>query len=261
MPGPLLTDRTAIVTGAARGLGEGIARAFAAHGCAVGLFSRDLASLESLAAEIRAEGGKALAVAVDVTDAAAVEAASARVAAELGAVDILVNNAAIAPSAPFLEMSDAMRDAVLDTNVRGPWHCTRAVLGGMVERGFGRVINISSVTGPLVSGKGMTAYGASKGALSGFTRSLALEVAEHGVTVNAILPGSFDTPMLRALAEPRGSTPDAYVRELGATIPVGRLGTIEEMGELAAFLASEHARYITGAEIVMDGGNVIQEHK
>ena len=112
----------------------------------------------------------------------------------------------------------------------------------------------------MVSGKGLTAYSASKGALSGFTRALALEVAEHGINVNAILPGTFDTPMMRDIARHRSADPEKYLTELGQGMPLGRLGSQEEMGDLAVFLASDSSRYITGAEIVIDGGNVICEH-
>ena len=177
-----------------------------------------------------------------------------------GAVDVLVNNAAIAPSAPLVEMSDEGRDEVFDINIKGTWNCSRAVLPTMIERGYGKIINISSVTGPWVSGSGMAAYSASKGAVSGFTRALALEVAEHGINVNAICPGTFDTPMMRTIARRRSADPEAYLRDLGREMPLGRLGTMSEMGDLAVFLAADESSYITGAEIVIDGGNIIQEH-
>ena len=157
-------------------------------------------------------------------------------------------------------MSDDARDEVFDVNINGTWNCARAVLPSMVAQRYGRIINVSSVTGPLVSGKNLTAYSASKGAVSGFTRALALEVAEHGITVNAILPGTFDTPMMRDIAESRSSDPERYLRELGQDMPLGRLGSPEELSDLAVFLASDRSRYITGTEIVIDGGNVICEH-
>jgi hypothetical protein len=255
----LLKDRVAIVTGASRGLGEGIARAFAREGAAVALFSRNIARLRELEREL---GEGAVAFQVDVSDAGQVTQAVGEVLERFGRVEILVNNAAIAPSMPFLETPDEVRDSVIEVNIKGVWNCTKAVLPGMIAQKYGKIINISSVTGPMVSGKGVTAYSASKGAVSGFTRSLALEVAEHGINVNAICPGSFDTPMMRSLAKPRGwASEDDYIKELGKEIPLGRLGTIDEMGDLAVFLASDKSKYITGAEIVIDGGNMIQEHK
>lgn len=257
-----LKDRVAIVTGASRGLGEGITKAFAAEGAAVALFSRDIQRLEKHVADLKALGQAAAAFQVDVADAAQVNRAVGEVVNQFGRVDILVNNAAIAPSMRFVEMPDDVRDSVLDVNIKGVWNCTRAVMPLMIKQKYGKIVNISSVTGPFVSGAGMTAYAASKGAVSAFTRTLALEVADCGVNVNAICPGSFDTPMFRSVAEPRGwKSADEYVRHVGKDIPLGRLGTIEEMGDLAVFLASDKSKYITGVEIVIDGGNIIQEHK
>lgn len=258
----ILKDRVAIVTGASRGLGEGIAKAFAREGASVVLFSRNIQRLQQHERDIRDSGQKAVAFKVDVADVRQVNQAVHEVLKLFGRVDILVNNAAIAPSMPFVEMSDEVRDSVIDVNIKGVWNCTKAVIPSMVKQKYGKIINISSVTGPMVSGKGMTVYSASKGAVSGFTRSLALEMAEYGINVNAICPGSFDTPMMRSLAKLRGwDSEDAYIKEIGKEIPVGRLGTMEEMGDLAVFLASDSSRYITGAEIVIDGGNMIQEHK
>ena len=262
MDGPILKDRVAIVTGASRGLGEGIAKAFAREGANVVLFSRDIQRLQKHEKDIRDSGQKAFVFQVDVADASQVETAVQEVLKRFGKVDILVNNAGIALSVPFMEMPDEVRDRVIGVNLIGVWNCTRAVLPGMIKQKYGKIINTSSVTGPIVSGKGMTIYAASKGAVSGFTKSLALEVAEHGINVNAICPGSFDTSMVRSMAGPRGwDSEDDYIRHLGKEIPLGRLGTIDEMGDLAVFLASDKSKYITGAEIVIDGGNVIQEHK
>ncbi len=257
-----LKDRIAIVTGASRGLGEGIAKAFAGEGATVALFSRDIQRLNKHAADLKALGQEAMAFLVDVADVEQVNQAVGQVVSQFGRVDILVNNAAVAPSMPFVETSDEVRDSVIDVNIKGVWNCTKTVIPLMIKQRYGKVINISSVTGPLVSGRGMTAYAASKGAVSAFTRTLALEVAEYGINVNAICPGSFDTPMFRSVARSRGwDSEDEYVKHVGKEIPLGRLGTIEEMGDLAVFLASDKSKYITGVEIVIDGGNIIQEHK
>ena len=259
---PVLKDRVAIVTGASQGLGEGIVKAFAREGAVVALFSRNMQKLEQHVADIKALGQQAAAFKVDVTDVDQVREAVQKVVKLSGRVDILVNNAGIAPSITLVEMPDEIRDNAIDINIKGVWNCTKAVLPGMIENGYGKIINISSVTGTMVSSKGMTVYAATKGAVSGFTRSLALEVAEHNINVNAICPGSFDTPMLRSTARPRGwSNEDDYIKAIGEEIPLGRPGTADEIGDLAVFLASEKSKYITGAEIVIDGGNVIQEHK
>jgi len=258
----LLKGKVAIVTGASRGLGEGITRAFGGEGAVVAMFSRDMKRLQKHVADLKALGQKAEAFPVDVADVEQVNRAVAQVVRQFGRVDILVNNAAIAPSTPFVDMPDEVRDSVFAVNIKGVWNCTKAVMPLMIKQRYGKVINISSVTGPMVSGRGMTAYAASKGAVSAFTRTLALEVAEHGINVNAICPGSFDTPMFRSVAKPRGwDSEDEYVQHVGRGIPLSRLGTIEEMGDLAVFLASDKSKYITGVEIVIDGGNIIQEHK
>jgi hypothetical protein len=175
---------------------------------------------------------------------------------EFKRVDMLVNNAGIAHFAPFAEMTDDVRDKIWDTNMKGTWDCTRAVVPIMIKQNSGRIINISSVTGPMVANKGWTAYSASKGAVSGFTRALALDLAEYGITVNAICPG-----WIRRDSSGTVSEANDRLKSLAKSIPLGRLGLPEEVGDLAVFLASEASEYITGTEIVIDGGNIIQERK
>lgn len=255
-----LSGRVAIVTGAAVGNGEGIAKAMAQEGANVALFDI-MDTVTETAGRISALGPKAAPYKVDITSAAQVEEAVKRVLEEFGKVDILVNNAAIYPSVAFLEMTDELRDKTIDVNIKGTWHCSRAVLSGMIERRYGKIINVSSVTGPLVSSKGMTAYSATKGALSAFTRTLALEVAEYGVNVNAICPGSFDTPGYRNLASRRCEDVEAHIKYVASKIPLQRMGSLEDIGNLTVFLASDASSYITGTEIVIDGGNIIQEYK
>jgi len=262
MESQILKDRIAIVTGASRGLGEGMAKAMAKEGATVALFSRDFDRIKGHEKEIKSQGQRATAYKVDVTDFKQVSNAVQDLIKQLGKVDILVNNAAVAPSLPFLDISDELRDSVIKVNLNGVWNCTKAVLPNMIKNKYGKIINISSVTGPMVTGKGMSIYASSKGAVSAFTKTLALEVAEYGINVNAICPGSFDTPMMRSMAKPRGwASDDEYIKHLGKEIPMGRLGLPEEMGDLAVFLASDKSKYISGAEIVIDGGNMIQEHK
>ena len=253
-----LKDRVSIVTGAARGIGEGIARAMAREGANVVLFGRRDTVKESAKA-ISSLGQKAIGFKVDVTDASGVEQAVQQVLKQFGKVDILVNNAGIYPYMPFVEMPDEVRDSVIDVNIKGVWNCTKAVIPTMIKQKYGKIINISSVTGPMVSSKGSTIYSASKGAVSGFTRALALEMAEHGINVNAICPDTTDTPGLRNWVSKIGMDPDEYIKKLAESIPLGRLGSIDEVGDLAVFLASEESKYITGTEIVIDGGNIIQE--
>lgn len=253
-----LEDRVSIVTGAARGIGEGIARAMAREGANVVLFGRR-DTVKETAKDISDSGQKATGFKVDVTDASRVQQAVQQVLKQFGKVDILVNNAGIYPYMPFVEMPGEVRDSVIDVNIKGVWNCTKAVIPGMIKQKYGKIINISSVSGPMVSSKGATIYSASKGAVSGFTRALALEMAEHGINVNAICPGFIDTPGLRNWVSKIGMEPDEYIKKLAESMPLGRLGSIDEVGDLAVFLASEESKYITGTEIVIDGGNIIQE--
>jgi len=255
-----LKDRVSIVTGAAAGIGEGIARAMAQEGANVVLFGRH-DTVKKTAKDISDLGQKAVAFRVDVANASEVNGAVQQVLRQFGKVDILVNNAGIYPEMLFVEMPDDVRDSVIDVNIKGVWNCTKAVIPSMIKQKYGKVINVSSVTGPMVAAKGETIYAASKGAVSGFTRALALEVAEHGINVNAICPGYIDTPGMRNSASGMGMGPDEYIGKLAEGVPLGRLGSIDEVGDLAVFLASEESKYITGTEIVIDGGNIIQEQK
>jgi NAD(P)-dependent dehydrogenase (short-subunit alcohol dehydrogenase family) len=256
----LLSGKIAVVTGASRGLGLGIVRAFVDEGAIVGMLSRDIESLKLHEATCRNAHGQAIAFQVDVTDKAEIHHAVDQLVNRFGPVDILVNNAGIAPSTMFVTTSDSERDRILDTNFKGTWNCAQCVAPMMIKQRSGKIINVSSVTGPYVSSKGMTAYSASKGAISGFTRALALELAEYGINVNAICPGSFDTKMMSELTNSRGTTPENCIRDRDLSIPLGRLGTIDEIGNLAVFLASHLSNYISGSEIVIDGANLIQEH-
>ncbi len=255
-----LTGRVALVTGSAQGIGNGIARAMAKEGAMAVLWDiKDL--VHEAAEEIRKSGGKAISYNVNVTDSGRVEETVRLIRNEFGRVDILVNNAAIARFAPFVDMTDSIRDEVINVNFYGMWNCTKAILPAMIEHEYGRIINISSVTGPRVSTPGLTAYAASKGAISAFTRTLALETAEYGITVNAILPGWIDTPLTKPMAEDFNMNQDEFDIWLSKSIPMKRMGKTSELGDLSVFLASDESTYITGQEIIIDGGNTIQEVK
>ncbi|MBW2030110.1 MAG: SDR family oxidoreductase [Deltaproteobacteria bacterium] len=253
-----LKDRVAIVTGAARGIGEGIARVMAREGAVVALWDI-LESGEGTAESVHRSGHVAVFTRVDVSDPARVTEAARGLRDRFGRIDILVNNAGIASFAPFVDMTEEERDRVFRVNFNGVWNCTKAVLPGMLEQQYGRIINVSSVTGPRVGDPGLSAYSATKGAVCGLTRTLALEVAGSGVTVNAILPGYIATPLTEPMAEELGMSVEELERRISDGIPAKRMGTAEEVGELALFLASDESGYITGQEFVIDGGNIIQE--
>jgi len=256
----MLKGKAAIITGAAMGNGLGIAQTMARQGASVALF--DLSDkVAAAAAEVKKSGGEAVALKVDITEAGLVKEAVGQVRERFKRIDILVNNAGIYPMAPMLEMSDEVRDKIFDVNIKGTWNCIKAVLPAMIEQKYGKIVNISSVTGPFVSGPGCVAYSATKGAVSGLTRALALELAEHKINVNAICPGFIDTPGVREAVVSFGEDPDEFIAAVARSIPFKRWGTPEEIGDLAVFLASEMSCYLTGTETVIDGGNMIQEMK
>jgi NAD(P)-dependent dehydrogenase (short-subunit alcohol dehydrogenase family) len=255
-----LLEKVAVVTGAAQGIGKGIAHVLAEEGATTALLDVSQ-NVHDVTEVLRDSGVKAFAYHVDVADAADVHKSIKNISRTLGKVDILVNNAGIALFSPFLEMSLGDRDRIFDVNINGVWNCTKAVVPLMIDQNYGKIVNISSVTGPRVATLGLTAYAASKGAISAFTRALALEVAEYKITVNAILPGFIDTPLTKPMADDFGMNNKAFSQWLDNSIPLKRMGTIEEVGNLALFLASDDSKYITGQEIIIDGGNTIQEIK
>ena len=253
-----LTGKTALITGASKGIGEGIARTFVKHGARVILAARG-AAVEELAAQLRAEGAEAVAVRMDVSDAESVREGCAAGAAAFGPINILVSNAGICRLGDFLTQSDADRDAHLDINVKGAWNTCKAVIPGMVERKWGRIVIMSSVTGDMVADPGEAAYAMSKAALVGLTKALAREFAPY-VNVNAICPGYVLTPMVKGMADQScPENPQSVIDGIAAAIPLGRLADPKEVGELAAFLASDEASYLTGAQFVIDGGSTLPE--
>jgi 3-oxoacyl-[acyl-carrier protein] reductase len=241
--------RVALVTGASRGIGRAIALACGAAGYAVGVnYKAHESAAQEVVQRIREAGGKAIALQGDVSRREDVEEIFRRVTAELGPVAVLVNNAGITRDTLLLRLSEADWDAVLDLNLRGAFLCTKAALRGMLKARWGRVINISSVVG-LTGNPGQANYAAAKAGLLGFTRSVAREVAERGITVNAIAPGYITTDITEHLAE-------EWKARILAGIPIGRFGTPEDVSGVAVFLASDAACYMTGQVLTVDGGMV-----
>jgi NAD(P)-dependent dehydrogenase (short-subunit alcohol dehydrogenase family) len=249
-----VATRVALVTGGSRGIGRAIALALGREGVAVAVAARGLDQADATAADVRKAGGAALAVALDVTDAGAVDTAVARAAAELGPIDVLVNNAGIAESAAFATTTLELWERHLRVNATGPYLVTRAVLGGMVARGWGRVINVASLAG-LVGSPYVTAYTASKHALVGLTRALATEVSGKGVTVNAICPGFVATDIVwngaRNIVARTGRSFDDAVASLAGMNPGGRLIEPDEVAEAALRLVRDDT--INGETVVLDG--------
>jgi 3-oxoacyl-[acyl-carrier protein] reductase len=239
--------KTAIVTGGTRGIGRAISRDLAAAGNRVVMtYQKDEARAEEAVREIRDAGNDAVAVQADVRDAQQVKALAERVQKDYGAADILVNNAGIIKDAlfPFLKEDDW--DAVLDVDLKGAFRMTKSVIRGMLHRKWGRIVNIVSVSG--ISGHvGQTNYSAAKGGLIAFTKALALEMATHGITVNAVAPGLIDTEIVAHLKEEARAE---FIRR----IPMARFGTPEDIAGLVTFLASEKASYITAQVWRVDGG-------
>ncbi len=240
----------AIVTGAGRGIGRAMASRFANEGARVACVSRTEQNAKTVADEINAvRADAAKAYAVDVADHAAVQKVGARILEELGRADILVNNAGVTRDALIMRMSLEDWDSVINTNLRGAFSFTQAVVRAMTKQRSGRIINISSVIG-LMGNAGQTNYAASKAGLIGLTKSLARELASRNITVNAVAPGFVLTDMTSGL-------PDEVKNTIHAKIPLGRTGTPEEIASAVAFLASAEAAYITGQVLCVDGGIVM----
>ena len=246
----LLDGRHALVTGASRGIGRAVALAFAAEGASVALnFAGNVAAAEAVRAEIESAGGKAILVPADVSDENAVEDMVKTVTEAFGSIDILVNNAGITRDGLLLRMKEEDWDAVLNTNLKGVFLCTKAVSKFMMKKRYGRIVNMASVVG--VTGNASQAnYAAAKAGVIGFTKAMAKELASRGITVNAIAPGFIRSDMTDVL-------PDKVKEAMLAEIPRGRAGEPADVAKAALFLASDQAAYITGQVLKVDGGMVM----
>ncbi|GHJ53694.1 3-oxoacyl-ACP reductase [Nonomuraea sp. TT08I-71] len=248
----MTSTRTAVVTGAARGIGAGVARRLARDGFAVAVVDLDEAAARPVVDEIEAAGGRALAVGADVADEQAVRAAVDRIAGELGEPAVLVNNAGITRDNLLFKMTADDWDAVVNVHLRGSFLMSRAVQGYLTGAGWGRIVNLSSTSA--LGNRGQANYAAAKAGLQGFTKTLALELGKFGVTVNAIAPGFIETEMTAATAARLGVPFEEFKRAAAAQIPVARTGTPEDIAHAVSFFVSEGAGFVNGQVLYVAGG-------
>ena len=244
-----IAGRSVVVTGASKGIGKGIARIFARHGARVLVVSRTLTEARAAAQEI---GGETQAFAADVSDWSACQAMAAAAVSAFGGIDILCANAGIYPQAHIEQMDPGEWDTVLGTNLKGSFLSLKACLPWLKQSTQGRVILTSSITGPVTGFPGWSHYAASKAGQLGFMRTASIELARYGITVNAVLPGNIATEGLADLGE-------EYRQSMAVSIPLKRLGSVEDVGNAVLFFASHEAGYITGQTIVVDGGQTLPE--
>lgn len=246
----LLGGKVALVTGASRGIGRAIALRLAGEGAKVAInYAGNTTKAEAVKAEIEQNGGEAILVQADVADSSAVEAMVAKVTEAFGQIDILVNNAGITRDGLLMRMKEEDFDAVVNTNLKGVFHCTKTVSKLMMKKRSGRIINMSSVVG-IMGNAGQTNYAAAKAGVIGFSKSAAKELAARGITVNVVAPGFIDTDMTAAMTD--------KAKELTLTgIPMKKMGTPEDVANAVLFLASDCASYITGQTVNVDGGMVM----
>ena len=246
----LLDGKTALVTGASRGIGRAIAIRLASEGAAVAInYAGNVKAAEEVKAVIEAAGGRAMLVQADVADSTAVDAMIKAVIEAFGQIDILVNNAGITRDGLLMRMKEEDWDAVINTNLKGIFHCTKAVSKLMMKKRYGRIVNMASVVG-LIGNAGQSNYAAAKAGVIGFSKSMARELASRGITVNMVAPGFIDTDMTAVL-------PDKVREAMVADIPLGKIGTPENVADAVVFLVSDQASYITCQTINVDGGMVM----
>ena len=244
-----LKGRSVAVTGGSKGIGKGIARVFANAGAKLAIIARHGDQAEATAKEI---GHGAFGVAADVTSLASMEQAMKSIAAKTGGLDVLCANAGIFPQAKLEEMSSETWDEVVDTNLKGTFHSVRAAVPYLKKSDQGRIVITSSITGPITGFPGWTHYGATKAGQLGFMRTACIELAKYGITVNAVMPGNIVTEGLAGMGE-------EYQKSMAASVPLKRLGSVEDIGYAALYFASKEAGYVTGQTIIIDGGQILPE--
>lgn len=247
-----IAGRSVIVTGSSKGIGKGIARVFANKGARVLVVARNQAAAQKCADEIKAAGGQAAAVSADVTKWEDMQRMADAAVKQHGGIDVLCANAGIFPAAKLTDMTAEKWDEVLATNLKGTFLAVKACLPAMKQKKTGRIVITSSITGPITGYPGWTHYGASKAGQLGFLRTASIELAPHNITINAVMPGNIKTEGLEGLG-------DDYLKKMTDSVPLRRLGSVEDIGHAALFFASDEAAYITGQTLVIDGGQVLPE--